>query len=300
MAGKACGEMIGVRTTSGNARRSATGLPSEYARVLHACLAAFLLIGNLSGCSAPVRAPVVSRDHPPLQQQRSARPSVYRVRKGDTLYSIAWRFGIDYASVARWNGIRYPYTIYPGQKLRLTPTTRNRVAETPSVKTPQTRGASSKNKPVVSGKQLSRSSPKGVSSSQTEGKSGSESLKLQWLWPTDGSVVQRFVKGDPVRKGVKIEGRYGTSINAAETGKVVYAGSGLIGYGRLVIIKHNKNYLSAYGYNKKIHVKEGDTVEKGIRIAEMGSDGNGKPMLHFEIRRNGAPVDPLKLLPHRP
>jgi lipoprotein NlpD len=113
-------------------------------------------------------------------------------------------------------------------------------------------------------------------------------------------VVGRFVKGDPVRKGVKIEGQYGASVNAAETGKVVYAGSGLIGYGRLVIIKHNKNFLSAYGYNKKIHVKEGDTVKKGIRIAEMGSDGNGKPMLHFEIRRNGAPVDPLKLLPRHP
>lgn len=296
MAGKACGKMIGVRT----ARGSAAGLLIGNARVLLACLAVFLLIGNLSGCSAPVRAPVVSRDHPPLQQQRGVRPSAYRVRKGDTLYSIAWRFGIDYTSVARWNGIGYPYTIYPGQKLRLKPVIRNRVAASPSVKTLQTKGASGKNKPVVSGKQVSRSSPKGVSSSQAGVKTGSEHLNLQWLWPANGSVVQRFVKGDPVRKGVKIEGQYGTSINAAETGKVVYAGSGLIGYGRLVIIKHNKNYLSAYGHNKKIHVKEGDTVEKGRRIAEMGSDGNGKPMLHFEIRRNGAPVDPLKLLPHRP
>ncbi|MCW8908273.1 MAG: peptidoglycan DD-metalloendopeptidase family protein [Sedimenticola sp.] len=113
-------------------------------------------------------------------------------------------------------------------------------------------------------------------------------------------MVERFVRGDPVRKGVKIQGRHGEAVRAAESGKVVYAGNGLIGYGRLVIIKHNKNYLSAYGHNRKIHVKEGDTVKKGIRIAEMGSGGDGKPVLHFEIRRNGAPVDPLRLLPRQP
>lgn len=293
MTGEACGKIRGGRTTGGNAGRSVTWL-------LHACLGAFLLVGNLSGCSAPVRAPVVSRDHPPSQQQRSARPAAYRIRKGDTLYSIAWRFGINYTTIARWNGIRYPYTIYPGQKLRLAPTVRRQVVQSPAAKTLQTKGASGKKKPVVSGEQVSRSAGKGVSSNQVTGKADNRRLELQWLWPTKGSVVQRFIRGDPVRKGVKIEGRYGASVNAAETGKVVYAGSGLIGYGRLVIIKHNKNYLSAYGYNKKIHVKEGDTVKKGVRIAEMGSDGNGKPTLHFEIRRNGAPVDPLKLLPRRP
>lgn len=102
-----------------------------------------------------------------------------------------------------------------------------------------------------------------------------------------------------MRKGVKIRGRTGQRVLAAEVGKVVYAGSGLIGYGRLIIIKHNKNYLSAYGYNRKILVKEGDQVAKGERIAEMGVDDSNKPLLHFEIRRNGTPVNPVKLLPRQ-
>lgn len=290
--------MIGSRIGRGGARRFA--LPVKAFGKIHACLLLLLLIGNLAGCGAPVRAPVISRDYPPVEPHRGARPGAYRVQRGDTLYSIAWRYGIDYTSIARWNGIRYPYTIYPGQRLRLAPVASARVVRHTPTKTPQSTGAPRENKPVVSGKQVSRSPSKGVSSSQAEEKITGNNLKLQWLWPTEGSIVQRFVKGDPVRKGVKIEGRYGAPVNAAETGKVVYAGSGLIGYGRLVIIKHNKNFLSAYGYNKKIHVKEGDTVKKGIRIAEMGSDGNGKPMLHFEIRRNGAPVDPLELLPRHP
>ncbi len=296
MTGKAYGKMIGLRIGCNDIRFIAPGPRAKAARRVRDCLIVLLLTGSLGGCGAPVRAPVVSRDHPPPQHV-GARPAAYRVAQGDTLYSIAWRFGIDYTSIARWNGIGHPYTIYPGQRLSLVPAPRKRVVRRVSTKTPQSTGAARPNKPVVSGKQVSRLPPKGVSSSQTEAQNGGRDLKLHWLWPTKGPVVERFVKGDPVRKGVKIEGQYGASVNAAETGKVVYAGSGLIGYGRLVIIKHNKNFLSAYGYNKKIHVKEGDTVKKGIRIAEMGSDGNGKPMLHFEIRRNGAPVDPLKLLP---
>lgn len=122
---------------------------------------------------------------------------------------------------------------------------------------------------------------------------------MRWGWPTKGVVVQGFVKGDLMRKGVKIRGRTGQRVLAAEVGKVVYAGSGLIGYGRLIIIKHNKNYLSAYGYNRKILVKEGDKVAKGERIAEMGVDDSNKPLLHFEIRRNGTPVNPVKLLPRQ-
>jgi lipoprotein NlpD len=111
--------------------------------------------------------------------------------------------------------------------------------------------------------------------------------------------VQRFAKGDPLRKGITVSGQPGAFINAAEAGKIVYAGSGLIGYGKLIIIKHNKNYLSAYGYNRKILVKEGMQVKRGARIALMGQDTSGRPLLHFEIRRNGAPTDPTKLLPRR-
>ena len=111
--------------------------------------------------------------------------------------------------------------------------------------------------------------------------------------------MSRFDADDPARKGVKISGRDGNAIRAAEGGKVVYSGSRLIGYGRLIIVKHNDNYLSAYGHNRKILVKEGDQVTKGQKIAEMGTVSNGDPLLHFEIRRDGKPVDPLRLLPRR-
>ncbi|OQX37773.1 MAG: hypothetical protein B0D84_00255 [Candidatus Sedimenticola endophacoides] len=119
---------------------------------------------------------------------------------------------------------------------------------------------------------------------------------MQWLWPTQGTLLERFDPSDVTRKGIKIGGSAGQAVKAAEAGDVVYAGSGLLGYGRLIIIKHNQNYLSAYGHNRKLLVKEGDRVAKGARIAEMGSKGTGGAMLHFEIRRNGVPMDPLKVV----
>ncbi len=122
---------------------------------------------------------------------------------------------------------------------------------------------------------------------------------LHWQWPTEGRVAQGFAEDDATRKGLKIAGTLGQPIYAAEAGRVVYSGSGLIGYGALIIIKHNKDYLSAYGYNSKILVKEGDQVTKGEHIAEMGRNGGGPPMLHFEIRQRGKPVDPTRVLPPR-
>ena len=112
-------------------------------------------------------------------------------------------------------------------------------------------------------------------------------------------MKQRYTKGDPTRKGIKIAGKLGQPVVASEGGKVVYAGSGLIGYGRLIIIKHNKRYLSAYGHNRLLLVTEGDQVTRGQRIAQMGNGDNGVPMLHFEIRQSGAPVDPLKFIPRK-
>jgi lipoprotein NlpD len=125
-----------------------------------------------------------------------------------------------------------------------------------------------------------------------------KSLKLDWRWPTIGKVVQTFSPGDPERKGVRISGVVGQPVVAAEAGRVVYSGSGLVGYGNLVIIKHDDDYLSAYGYNKKLLVKEGDEVARGEQIARMGSPRNGADsMLHFEIRKEGRPINPLPLLP---
>ena len=130
------------------------------------------------------------------------------------------------------------------------------------------------------------------------------SKTLEWRWPTVGQrISQTFSADDPSRQGLDISGRLGSPVVVAAPGKVVYAGSGLVHYGKLIIVKHNEKYLSAYAYNKKLHVKEGDVVKAGQKIAEMGSESTngraGSAKLHFEIRRNGEPVDPLRYLPRR-
>jgi lipoprotein NlpD len=121
----------------------------------------------------------------------------------------------------------------------------------------------------------------------------------RWVWPTDGPLLRPFFPDNAGKKGIDIGGGLGQSVRAASEGKVVYSGSGLIGYGKLIIIKHNKTYLSAYAHNRRLLVKEGDYVRIGQRIAELGNTATEKPMLHFEIRRNGEPVDPLRYLPAR-
>ncbi|OQX31761.1 MAG: hypothetical protein B0D96_03705 [Candidatus Sedimenticola endophacoides] len=251
---------------------------------------------ELSGCgSPPRRAPVVSRERAPAVPVAPARSGYHRVRRGDTLFSIAWRYGLEYRQLAAWNGIRAPYIIYPGQRLRLAAGSA-RPASKParsSASAPRRTGAlrpgqPRETTPSGSGKTDYPEKPKTIKSTKA--------LKLQWLWPTQGTLLERFDPSDVTRKGIKIGGSAGQAVKAAEAGDVVYAGSGLLGYGRLIIIKHNQNYLSAYGHNRKLLVKEGDRVAKGARIAEMGSKGTGGAMLHFEIRRNGVPMDPLKVV----
>ncbi len=252
----------------------------------------FGLVVLLIGCTASWRAPVESRgSRPPAKTtthaarapgpivpRQAIRGSEYRVKRGDTLYGIAWQSGRDHRSIARWNGLRPPYRIYVGQKLRLKPpSTAPKSAPRPATKTKKTK------KP----QQEPRSEPKAVV------------RDLRWSWPVQGRVVSSFKGTDPLRSGIKIAGSRGKQIRSAESGKVVYSGSGLIGYGRLIIVKHNDKYLSAYGHNRKILVAEGERVTKGQKIAEMGTSNNGDPVLHFEIRRDGKPVDPLRLLPRR-
>jgi len=206
------------------------------------------------------------------------------VRPGDTLFGIAWQNGMDYREVARWNGIRAPYRIYAGQTLRLRPPP---VARTPPVSA--TAAAPKKKKAAPPSRPADRrASPPPV-----------PPRHLTWRWPAAGRVSSTFKSADPLRKGIKIAGGEGSAIVAAERGKVVYSGSGLIGYGRLIIVKHNDNYLSAYGHNRELLVSEGDQVTKGQKIAAMGTANTGQPLLHFEIRRDGKPVDPLRLLPKR-
>lgn len=240
----------------------------------------------LSGCGTPGGAPVVARSGG--AGKASTYADHYRVRRGDTLYSIAWRHKLDHKRLAAWNGIKSPYTIYPGQRLRLRP----------PISSSSQRKVTKTAAPTKAAKKKTNLSSRASKSSKGAAKSPKSMARsrLQWQWPTKGKVVQRFSRKDPTRKGVKIAGRQGQSIVAAESGRVVYSGSGLIGYGQLIIIKHNKDYLSAYGHNRKLLVKEGDDVTKGDRIAEMGVAGGGAAVLHFEIRRQGKPVDPAALL----
>ncbi|HET7921875.1 MAG TPA: peptidoglycan DD-metalloendopeptidase family protein [Gammaproteobacteria bacterium] len=199
-------------------------------------------------------------------------PASYTVSAGDTLYSIAWRYGLDYHDVADWNGIGSDYLIKPGQKLRLS---------VPAGGLPSTgarAGGTARGTPVDE----SYTAPAG---------------DIAWRWPSEGRVIRSFHAGDPLSKGIDISAARGTDIRAAAAGKVVYAGSGIIGYGKLIIIKNSEQFLSAYADNDEILVREGDTVQAGDRIASMGLGRDGRPLLHFEIRRNGKPVDPLKYLP---
>lgn len=201
------------------------------------------------------------------------------VQRGDTLYAIAFRNGVDMRDLARWNNLGPPYTIYPGQRLRLFPAGGSRVAGgtapgrlPPTVVKPPTPAA-----PATAAAQ-----------------SG-----ISWRWPADGQVIQRFAAGDATKQGVDIGGNSGQAVRAAADGVVVYSGAGLVGYGELVIIKHSDAWLSAYGHNRKRLVNEGQNVRSGQQIAEMGRSGAAREMLHFEIRHNGKPVDPLQYLPRR-
>jgi len=260
-------------------------------------LCALVLISlGLAGCTAPWRAPVESRGQKsvsPKPARSVIRTDHYRVQRGDTLYAIAWQKGVDYRLIASWNGIRPPYRIYSGQVLRLKPPVASRVP-------PSSRAPRAKQAPRV--RAASKSSARPASSpvkKKSVKKKPATKKELTWRWPVRGRIVSTFKAGDPLRKGIKIAGQSGKAILAAEGGKVVYSGSGLIGYGRLIIIKHNDNYLSAYGHNRMILVKEGDQVTKGKKIAEMGTANSGRPMLHFEIRRDGKPVDPERILPRK-
>lgn len=253
-----------------------------------------LLLFLLLACSSKGTAPVYNRN-PAQAPARAAVPAdFYQVKRGDTLYSIAWRYRLDYHRLAAWNRIGRPhYRIYPGQRLRLKPPPkRKRPADRPASR-PKHQAP-----PVKTSAPVATQRVKGTSPQVTLAKDGPSSLKLIWRWPTNGRVIQTYSATDPARKGIWIRGVSGQPVVATEAGKVVYSGGGLVGYGNLIIVKHNNKYLSAYGYNKKLLVKEGDKVKRGEQIARMGSPRNGAdPILHFEIRKYGNPINPLPLLP---
>ena len=205
----------------------------------------------------------------------------HRVNKGETLYSIAFEYGRDHRDVARWNGIRKPYTIYPKQKLRVIPISADR------------RNVTKRPKKTVEKRQVRATKPRPI-----KAKEHYPSV-LKWKWPTRGKVVSTFSIRDPGRRGIDIVGRKGQPVKAAAAGRIVYQGNGLRGYGNLVIIKHNETYFSAYAHTENVVVKENEKVKLGQLIADMSNTNTDKTKLHFEIRRNGKPVDPMRYLPKR-
>lgn len=192
----------------------------------------------------------------------------YTVKSGDTLYSIAWRHGVDYRELARWNGIGRDYAIRPGQVLRF----QAKASRAATDKISQPRSAAAAN---------------GVVRSTLP--------PMQWQWPTRATTATLTARPNG-GQGLVIGGEAGQEIRAAAAGRVVYTGTGLLGYGQLVIIKHNEVYLSAYGHAQTVSVHERDSVQAGQAIATMGTGPTGKPMLYFEIRVNGQPVDPTAML----
>jgi lipoprotein NlpD len=224
--------------------------------------------------------------------------SSYRVRPGDTLYAISWRYGFDYRQLAKTNNIEPPYRIQVGQVLLL---------QNPGQVTSRTnRGRNSNNnysntrsKSLAKNRNQSVDSTVKASSDSSDRESVPRAFSGRWQWPATGPVIKSYNTSGAPHKGIDIGGKLGESVYAAATGEVVYAGNGLIGYGNLLILRHDDEYLSAYGHNSKLLIREGDVVKAGQRIAEMGDSGADRVKLHFEIRYDGKPVNPLGLLPKR-
>ena len=228
------------------------------------------------------------------------RDGHYTVRSGDTLYSIAWRYGLDYRAVAGWNALGPPYTIYPGQELRLTePPLATARATAPAQRqssTPSPQPAPTPPSPPSAQTKAPATAP-AKAAPPVAATVPASSGALTWRWPTEGSVVRSFPADGSGKRGIGISGKAGQPVVAAYSGTVVYSGSGLIGYGNLLIIKHDSSFLSAYGYNRELLVGEGAEVKSGQIVARMGDNEDGQPMLHFEIRRDGKPVNPMSYLP---
>jgi lipoprotein NlpD len=307
----------------------------------------------LSACSTVVVEPAAghgSSHGAPVAARTPIPGGSYEVAKGDTLYSIAFRKGVDFRDLAKWNGIAAPYTIWPGQRLRLSPPVGNGASAAHAVAATARKApnpASAPAAPVfqsvpaqspapvpagthataVRGAAIAAAAPAGhaptgamapappvsaevpvagepraivrpPAAAPTASGSTRAAGGVSWRWPADGQLIKRFTPGDAV-PGIEIAGKAGDPVRAAADGVVVYSGNGLVGYGELVIIKHNDSLLSAYGHNSTRLVREGQRVSAGQEIARMGSSGASRVELGFQIRKDGNPVDPLDYLPAR-
>ena len=262
-----------------------------------------VLLTLLSGCGgSDTRAPVEER-----RGGTSSGVRVYQVQRGDTMYSIAFRYGLDYRRVAAANGLAPPYTIYPGQRIYLREAdlaavqrsapqaaAANSAASKPAASRPPPAPVAAGTKPVAGNGSVTKSSSTAVNNRPTSTSGRGEPA---WRWPSSGRVIRGY--SSSVHKGIDLDGARGDPVYAVAPGVVVYSGTGIVGFGELVIVKHNEVYLSAYGHNSRLLVAEGEAVKAGQRIAEKGNTGTDKVKLHFEIRREGKPVDPTRLLPRR-
>ncbi|MES2366503.1 MAG: peptidoglycan DD-metalloendopeptidase family protein [Pseudomonadota bacterium] len=303
----------------------------------------------LGGCATQHSVPVVDGTRPAVKNiPKSSTPATlqygqaatHTVQKGDTLYSIALQYGLDYRDLERWNNLPDNYLIHIGQVLKLTaPQQQGDGLQTaPAESTVQTiplrieplpQGQAASNAPLITQPKIVKlpysdaalaqlAQGSGTSSGPTVQNSVSAAVPevapvaaspqapsaptatndsgIDWIWPTQGRVIAGFDEAKN-SKGLDIAGKAGQAIFASAAGKVVYSGEGLRGYGKMVIIKHNPTYLSAYAHNQLILVKEGQTVARGQKIAEMGDSDSDQVELHFEIRKMGKPVDPMTYLP---
>lgn len=242
-----------------------------------------ILISPLGCSSRASLAPIIE-----VTSALDTKPSEHVVAAGETLYSIALRYDMDYKKLSAINAIGYPYAIRPGQRLTLKSGTGKAKARVTEGGVPEARSRELKRSKNQS--PLRFESPKASTSAE----------RIKWVWPASGKVLAKFSSNAELNKGIDIQGQLGESVVAAANGLVVYSGSGLRGYGKLIIVKHSEDYLSAYAHNEQIFVREGDLVRAGQLIAKLSERGDGAAVrLHFEIRANGKPVDPLRFLPPR-
>ena len=285
-----------------------------------------LIAGLLAGCASSIQRPPVF-DRAEAQKnaamaiksprEKDWRPSSYIVQKGDTLFSIAFNYGFDYHDLAAMNGIKDPSLISIGQKIRLFPNwdgtgtavaasavkpidilvkDQPRVAKYPYSASAMARIDQVQEQPSPAASVVAKV-PQAESATENDSRGDvSEVPVLEWSLPATGKLIGQFSESDR-RTGIDIAGKLGQPLMASASGRVVYSGNGLRGYGKLIIIKHNSTYLSAYAHNEKILVKEGQKVTRGQKIALMGNTDANQVELHFEVRRFGKPVDPAKYLP---
>jgi lipoprotein NlpD len=274
-----------------------------------AILRIFLLFSLfLSGCTVPKPAPVESRS---ISKQKKAEEvdqvllkkkltsdGFYIIQKGDTLFGIALTFGQNWRDIALWNNITNPNKINVGKKLKVGPP--NKTAGAVSI--PLDENSENLNETGVinnlSSNRVVKIDKLDKDDVAVEGSDlNNSAISLSWVWPANGQVIQKFSESNS--KGITIAGISGESIYAVSDGKVVYSGNGLRGYGNLVILKHNEDFITAYAHNQSIFVKEGESVSKGQKIAEMGMSEADRPKLLFEVRKAGKPLDPLRFLPSK-